>query len=199
VQSNDSNPQQESEPDLEPEPEPEPEPGIQDDEWGTPSTKPQRKKYSSSPPLKIEYAKSIYILSPYERGWSHFRGLRFAGDEATISPSPDLLAHAKIYVFATLYLVDALREQCLKSLHRDLSNLTLNGRTITNVLDLLEYTYDHTGRQEPGGRCSLRMLVIHYISCEARTLVENTRFRYILDDHGEMASDLVARLVEFTG
>lgn len=193
MQSNDSNPQQESETELEPELEPEPEtqPGIQDYEWSAPSTKAQRKKYSSSPPLKIEYARSIYILSPYERGWSHFRGLRFAGDEATISLSPDLLAHAKIYVFATIYLVDALREQCLKSLHRDLSNFVLNRQTITNVLDLLEYTYDHTGRQEPGGRCSLRTLVIHYISCEARTLVENTRFRRILDDHGEMASDLV--------
>jgi hypothetical protein len=132
VQSNDSNPQQESEtelePELEPEPEPEPEPetepepepgpeqepepqpGIRDYEWSAPSTKAQRKKYSSSPPLKIEYAKSIYILSPYEHGWSHFRGLYFAGDEATISPSPDLLAHTKIYVFATIYLINALRE-----------------------------------------------------------------------------------------
>lgn len=53
-----------------------------------------------------------------------------------------------------------------------------------------------TGRQEPAGSYSLRILVIDYISCEARTLVGNTRFRHILDDHGEMASDLVAKLVE---
>jgi parvulin-like peptidyl-prolyl isomerase len=40
------------------------------------------------------------------------------------------------------------------------------------------------------------MLVILYISCEARTVVENTQFRHILDDDGEMASDLVAKLAE---
>lgn len=105
---------------------------------------------------------------------------RLVGDEATISSYPDLLAHAKIYVFATRYLVDPLREQCLKSLHRDLCNSALNEPTMTHILDLLVY----------------RMLVILYISCEARTLAENTRFRHILDDYGEMASDLVANLVE---
>ena len=201
MQLKDCNPQQESEPGPEaepgPEPEPEPEPLVlYPYECGTLSKKAQRKNYYPSLPLEIEYAKSIYVRSPYERRWSRFRGLRFVGDEATISPYPDLLAHAKIYVFATRYLVDPLREQCLKSLHRDLCNFALNGQTMTHILDLLVYTYEQTGRQEPGGCYSLRMLVILYISCEARTLAENTRFRHILDDYGEMASDLVANLVE---
>jgi hypothetical protein len=204
-QLKDSNPQQE--PKSEPEPGPEPEPRDTEPEpeatssyvWGSRASKKAQKKkksYYSSPPPEIEYAKSIYVESSYERRWSQFGHLRFVGDEATISSHPDLLAHAKIYVLVTRYLVDPLREQCLKSLHRDLCNFPPNGQTMTHILDLLEYTYEQTGRQESDGFYSLKMLVILYISCEVRTLVENTRFRHILDDHGEMASDLVAKLVE---
>jgi hypothetical protein len=97
------------------------------------------------------------------------------GDEATVSPSPGLLAHAKLYMFTTRYLIDPLREQCWKSLHRDLRNFSLNGQNMAHILDLLEYTYEPTGKQDPDGSYSLRMLVIDYISCEARILVENTR------------------------
>jgi hypothetical protein len=84
----------------------------------------------------------------------------------------------------------------LKSLYRDLCNFSLDGQSIAHILDLLEYTYEQTGRHEPNRSYSLRMLVINYISCEARTLVENAQFRRILDEHGEMASDLVVKLVE---
>jgi hypothetical protein len=184
----------------EPEPEPEPVPVLEPEtiysyKWDALTSKAQRKKHRSPPPLEIEIENSIYIRSPYEQRWSKFRGLRFTGDEATISPNPDLLAHAKIYIFATRYLVDTLREQSLKSLHRDLSGLSLSGQTIPYFLDLLEYTYEQTGRQEPGG-CSLRDLVTHYVSCEVRTLIEITRFRQMLDEYGEMASELVVKLVQ---
>lgn len=121
---------------------------------------------------------------------------RFFRDEATISPQPDLLAHAKLYVFATRYLIDPLREQCLKSLHRELCNFSPSGQSMVYILDLLEYTYEQTGRQEPNRSYSLKMLVIDYISCETRTLIENARFRRILDEYREIASDLVAKLVE---
>lgn len=168
-------------------------------EWeGSVSKKDRKKKKSTyfSPPLEIEYAKSIYVESPYERRWDQFRSLQFVGNEALISSDPDLLAHAKTYVFATRYLVDSLRGQCLKSLHRDLCKFSLNSRSVSHILDLLQYTFEQTGRQEPNGCLSLRELVIHYASCEARTLIENARFRHLLDEYGEMGSDLVAKLLE---
>lgn len=208
---NDSNPEQQSqtgptpgqelEPETDPEPMPEPEPEtgplfVCPYESRLLSKKAQIKKYRASPPPEIEFAKSLYVLSPYERRQSQFKGLRFVGDEATSCPNPDFLAHAKLYVFATRYLVDPLREQCVKSLHRDLCSLSLNKETTTYILDLLEYTYEQTSRQEPDGCYSIRALIILYISCEVQTLVENTRFRRILDEHGEMASDLVLKLVE---
>lgn len=172
----------ESEPGPEPEPEPYVTPTYQ---WeGSVSKRDRKKKKKSScfsPSLEMTYVKS-----PYERLWDQFRSLRFFGNEALISSEPDLLAHAKTYVFATRYLVDSLRDQCLKSLHRDLCNFSLNSRSISHILDLLQYVYEQTGRHEPVGCLSLRKLVIHYASCEARTLIENTRFRHLLDEFGEM-------------
>lgn len=91
------------------------------------------------------------------------------GDEASISLVPDLVFHAKLYVFANRYLIDSLRTQCLKSLHRDLCEFSLNKQNVPHILDLLEYTYQESGRGDPGIGCSLKDLVIHYAACEART------------------------------
>lgn len=98
-------------------------------------------------------------------------------------------------MFVTQYLVDSLRVQCLKSLHHNLCNISLNSQNVSHILDLLQYTFEHTGREEPDGCLSLRDLVTHYASCEAQTLMENTCFQCLLDEYGEMGSDLIAKLV----
>lgn len=144
---------------------------------------------------RIESAKSTFMESSYERQWSHFRDLKLHGSVALSSSNPNLLAHAKIYVFAERYLIDSLRDQCLKSLHRDLCNFSLNLQNIEQILDLLEYTYEQTSRQSSAGTNSLRSVVLHYVSCEIRTLVKDTRFRSLLDNFGEMGSELVAHLI----
>lgn len=88
-----------------------------------------------------------------------------------------------------------MQTQCLKSLHRDLSGFSLNKRNIPHVLDLLEYTYQESGRGAVDGECPLRNLVVHYAACEARTLAKDPRLRDILDRFSEMGSDLVTKLV----
>lgn len=137
------------------------------------------------------------ILHPYNGLWNDFvsrRGFAFA-KLATVSPNPDFLAHAKIYVFATRYLIDKLRMQALGSLHRDLRNFKLSNKNAKRILDLLEYTYKSTGREEPGGKSQLRDLVIHYVACESRLLANNENFRHLLDENGEIGSDLVMKMV----
>jgi hypothetical protein len=136
-----------------------------------------------------------YVQYPYDGLWEQFRQLRFAGREASPSTIPDLVFHGKLYVFATRYLVDSLRTQCLKSLHRDLCELSLNKRNISHVLDLIEYAYQESGRGEHDGGSSLRNLVIHYAACEARNLAEDSRLRDLLDRFSEMGSDMVTKLV----
>ncbi|KAL1855086.1 hypothetical protein Plec18167_002070 [Paecilomyces lecythidis] len=138
----------------------------------------------------------VNIIYPYERLWEEFRSRAFQANAALLSPNPDIIFHAKLCVFATKYLVEPLRQQCLRSLHRDLSNFSLNGDNVSIILDLLEFTYTNTGRYEPGGKSPLRDLVIHFVACEARTLGDNEKFTEILDSNAEMGSDLVAKLVK---
>jgi hypothetical protein len=130
---------------------------------------------------------------------SSFRALHFGGKGASVSSNPDLLFHAKLYVFATRFLIRTLRVQCLTSLHRDLCSFPLNKGSAPRILDLLEFTYTNTTRKEPGGRGTspLRDLVIHYVACKTQMLADNGSFYVHLDGNGEMGSDLVAKLVKY--
>ena len=127
------------------------------------------KKVAYGIPLSKVKTHATYVQYPYDGLWKQFRQLHFVGDEASISLVPDLVFHGKLYVFANQYLVDSLRTQCLKSLHRDLCEFSLNKQNVPHILDLLEYTYQESGRGDPGIGCSLKDLVIHYAACEART------------------------------
>jgi hypothetical protein len=133
----------------------------------------------------------ITSVYPYGRLWEEFRARSLAGQRASISLKPDLQFHAKLYVFATRFLIEELRTQCLKSLQQDLCHFMLYRNKIPQILDLLEYTYANTGQYELGGQSRLRELVIHNVACEARTLADQDRLRSLLASNGEIASDLV--------
>jgi hypothetical protein len=178
----------------EPEPEPEPEYDL-----GSYQRQKKNKKkkawayeesYESSPPAQIN------IIYPYELLWERFRSLKFSSEPASVSPNPDVLFHAKLYVFATKYLIEPLRQQCLASMHRDLRSFSLNRENRSLILDLLDFTYTHTGRAEAGGKSSLRDLVIHYVACEVRTLADDEKLSDLLDSNAEVGSDLVLKLVK---
>lgn len=151
------------------------------------------KKVALGIPLCKAY--TTYAQYSYDGLWKQFRQRHFVGDEASISSIPDLIFHGKLYLLANRYLVDSLRTQCLKSLHSDLCEFSLNKRNVPHILDLLEYTYQESGRGEPDVECSVRCLVTRYTPCETRTLAENDRFQNILDRFSEMGSDLVIKLV----
>lgn len=133
--------------------------------------------------------------SSRKRLWKDFRHLIFTGLSVSISPKPDLLFHIKLYAFATKYLIDPLREQCVKWLHRDLCDFSLDKDSASQIPDLLAFTYANTGRADPGGAPSLRDLVIHYVACKGRTLADDERFYHFPDSNGEMGSDFVAKLL----
>ena len=154
-----------------------------------------RKKAAYGIPLPKKEACVTHVHYPYDGLWKQFRELHFAGDEASPSTVPDLVFHGKLYVFADRYLIGSLRTQCLKSLHRDLCEFSLNRRNTSHVLDLLEYAYQESGRGSPDGEISLKNLVVHYAACEARTLAEDPRLRDILIRFSEMGSDLIMKLI----
>lgn len=146
--------------------------------------------------------------SPHTPGlslWDEFGALQYNDDgpataaapvEVCTDDLPYLTFHAKVYVFATRYLIPTLAQLCLRKLHRDLLHLTfadaevkdpsldplllggLAARQAPMVLDLLRYAYTKTTRLEPISPTSatqlreneLRRLVVHYAACKVKEL-----------------------------
>lgn len=62
----------------------------------------------------------------------------------------DFIFCVRVYVFATRYLVEHLRNYCLQHMHHRLCDADLTDKNSRRILNLLEYTYLHTSSQEPG-------------------------------------------------
>ncbi|KAJ5154045.1 uncharacterized protein N7500_009484 [Penicillium coprophilum] len=177
--------------------------GSMEDSWtqDRSSTQTQRPR----PMLDMSFAQH-QVTSPCEPGlslWEEFTSLQY-NDEPVTKPSPvetsstDLpyiTFHAKVYVFATRYLIPALAQLCLRKLHRDLLILSsvdfetadqddsqvLDGLAATKaqmILELVHYAYTKTARLEPISPTSatqlreneLRRLVVHYAACNVKEL-----------------------------
>ncbi|KAJ5734508.1 hypothetical protein N7493_003294 [Penicillium malachiteum] len=169
----------------------------------------EQKEAPPKPFIDMSFAKqSRSDSSPRTPGqslWDEFAELDY-NDETPDSfiPTPDsstadlpyLTFHAKVYVFATRYLIPALAQLCLRKLHRDLLSLTFEDAESMNpmhdsqpliglvalqvpmVLDLLQFSYTKTTRLEPIIPNSatqlreneLRRLVVHYAACKVKEL-----------------------------
>ncbi|KAJ5936740.1 hypothetical protein N7466_003190 [Penicillium verhagenii] len=133
--------------------------------------------------------------------WDSFALLEYNDEtQAPRAPSPAqevpyLTFHAKVYVFATRFLIPSLAQLCLRKLHADLLSLVLEDGESTHttpvsdddqlamrqapmVLDLLRYAYTYTERLEPISETvatqvrenELRRLVVHYAACKLKAL-----------------------------
>lgn len=176
-------------------PEPDRTPSSESDSWNFATRRKGKGKNKRSRWMPADVEPSATIVYPYEQLWERFRSLEFSNKLASPSPNPDILFHAKLYVFATKFLIEPLRQQCQGSIHRDLCKLSLDPEKQIFIIYLLKFTYAHTGRGEPSGRSRLRDLIIHYIACKVRTLADDENFGELLDSNAEMGSDLVLKLV----
>ncbi|KAJ6006601.1 hypothetical protein N7451_004545 [Penicillium sp. IBT 35674x] len=161
----------------------------------------------TKPSIDMSFAKQSQAdSSPRTPGlslWDEFAALQYNDEQTpTQTPStsetevPYLTFHAKVYVFATRFLIPSLAQLCLRKLHRALLSLALEDADAMTpipdfqplgdlatlqapmVLDLLRYTYTHTDRLEPISETvatqvrenELRRLVVHYAACKLKAL-----------------------------
>ncbi|KAJ5291094.1 hypothetical protein N7478_000345 [Penicillium angulare] len=186
---------------------------LQQDQWhesnGETETEKEPKQAPPTPFIDMSFAKqSQSDSSPRTPGlslWDEFAGLQYEDEKqdsnqntpsSSTSDLPYLTFHAKVYVFATRYLIPALAQLCLRKLHRDLLSLALEDADTMNsmmdsqvfdnmtalqipmVLDLLRYAYTKTTRLEPISPTSatqlreneLRRLIAHYAACKVKEL-----------------------------
>lgn len=105
--------------------------------------------------------------------------------------TPVFLAHAELYRLADMRLVYPLKRLVLHKLHSTLSEFSLYGERLGDVLELAKYAYDQgMDRSEDGKLDELRDLVVRYIACEPKAYGKHKEFKRLMDGEGEFAGDL---------
>ena len=139
-----------------------------------------------------------------EELWKLFESRNYPVSTPSFNPRKNLescedykdvfLCHARLYVFADKYEIAPLRRLSLNKLHKTLSVFRLYEERVKDIVALLRYSYANTvHRSTKDDR--LRSLVIHYAACVVEDLVPNSEFKLVLGEHGELASDLVAKMI----
>lgn len=106
-------------------------------------------------------------------------------------PSDKLIYHAKLYVFATMYMIQPLKHLCLHKLSRDLEAFDFKSDSAGEFAEMFRYVYVNTSGNDDdtiGTGSELRDLVVTHAACQAEFLVENKAFLEVLEEGGEGAS-----------
>jgi hypothetical protein len=104
--------------------------------------------------------------------------------------APIFLAHAWLYTFACMRLVEPLKRLALHKLHTALLNSHIFDQRVVDVMELVRYAYDHgENRKEDGTIEDLRMLVVEYIASELSTFRDHKDFVDLLEEGGEFVAD----------
>lgn len=110
--------------------------------------------------------------------------------EFQLAKSPAFLFHAKVYVFATRYLIHLLREHSLKCLKQNLTSCRITDSNKAQFFEMVECAYKNTGRGDIWG-AHLRELVTLYVVCQIDSLLRHKEMKTLMDTYGELGSDVV--------
>jgi len=102
------------------------------------------------------------------------------------------LCHACLYVFSDRYCIEPLQELALQKLQLTLSTFTLFNERVSDIIELVQYTYAHTMEHEEGID-KLRSLVMDYVICQLEAIVKDKNFITLLQEPGALAKDLVLK------
>lgn len=131
------------------------------------------------------------------------------------SPKP-LIDHAKMFVFADLYMVDAMKPLALCEMYRQLALLTVDDGNIGQLVDLVRYTYANTGAYDDSAdhltssadklvqkedkynieTMSLRSLVRIHVTDRLKVLAKYEAFRQLFAEGGDLATDVLVDMTE---
>ncbi|KAH9872142.1 hypothetical protein IAQ61_004977 [Plenodomus lingam] len=106
--------------------------------------------------------------------------------------TPVLLAHARLYCFAHLRLIEPLRALTLSKLHKTLLNFKLFTRRVRDIIELARFAYsnpDLPDRRGDGTIDDLRKLVVEYIVCEIDTIGTCDEYVKYMEEGGEFVGD----------
>jgi hypothetical protein len=105
---------------------------------------------------------------------------------------PVLLAHARLYCFAHLRLIEPLKALTLEKLHKTLMNFKLFTRRVRDIIELARFAYSNPNlpdRKDDGTIDDLRKSVVEYIVCEIDTIVKCDEYVEYMEEGGEFVGD----------
>ena len=106
------------------------------------------------------------------------------------------LSHARLYVFAELYDIQALRHLALVELHTTLATFELYKNRTGDIITLLRYVYANTAEAKNGVE-DMRAMLTHYVGFEMDVLMEDEGFRDLLiEDGGALLGDFMKMVKE---
>jgi hypothetical protein len=104
--------------------------------------------------------------------------------------TPVFLGHARLYVLADKYGVDALKTLVLHKIHETLLKFTLYPNRIGDVIELVKFAYsDDKTMDIKGTPDKLRAMVVHYIVSEIDLITGAREFLELLEDGGPFVKD----------
>ena len=94
------------------------------------------------------------------------------------------LCHAELYVFADERLIENLKVLALETLDETLRLFKLYPNRVGDIVNLIEYVYDHTATSNTTETEPMRALMMNFIARETKCVMRDARFRALLDVKG---------------
>ncbi|RYP21912.1 hypothetical protein DL765_001988 [Monosporascus sp. GIB2] len=105
-----------------------------------------------------------------------------------------LLLHAKLYVLADRYCIDALKDLALGKLHRTLLRARLDLYASDCFCELVRFAYTNTRTTKGLDQDKLRGLLVAFGACVFDWFLYNSAFRDLLRDHSEFGLGILIKL-----
>jgi hypothetical protein len=111
--------------------------------------------------------------------------------------TPVFLGHARLYVFAEKWGIDALKTLTLSKLHKTLVAFKIYEARRGDIVELVRFAYSNENTPDLDEDVdALRDLVTHYVTCELKSLTESPGFLALLEQPGLFSRDLVKMMMK---
>jgi len=117
-----------------------------------------------------------------------------ANREACEDYTEVLSSHARLYILADRFDIEALQALALQKLQMTLSRFKLHEERTIDLIRTLQYTYENTlDKKHTTDR--LRLLLVKYVACFVEDFCINADFCRLLEEPGEISRDLLLNLL----
>lgn len=99
------------------------------------------------------------------------------------------LAHAKVYVMADCWGVEALAQLAKNKIHQILVVFDLEENTINTIINLIDYVFDNT--TDEGCRDILRDVLSRYCAVYIKLLSKSEQFQKLLRARGDLSNAII--------